>query len=193
MNFVLNDKIFEKFPALTTERLLLEEIEDIHADDMFKIRSDERVVRYLDREPHKTVEESMEMISSIRKSYSEKNGIDWAIINRSTQEVIGYIGYWRLLRERVRAEIGYALKPEFWHKGIMKEALVKVIEFGFEQFGLHSIEANINPLNIGSIKLLEKAGFKKEAYFREDFLFNGRYVDSVIYSLLETDNYLKVP
>jgi len=52
---------------------------------------------------------------------------------------------------------------------------------------LHSIEANVNPLNEKSKKVLERVGFKKEAYFRENYLFDGKFLDSVIYSLLEKD------
>jgi ribosomal-protein-alanine N-acetyltransferase len=87
----------------------------------------------------------------------------------------------------MRAEIGYAMKPEYWGNGYMYEALAKVINFGFNEFCLHSIEANVNPANASSIKLLEKLGFKKEAYFREDYLYNGKFLDTAIYSLLETD------
>ena len=71
----------------------------------------------------------------------------------------------------------------------MSEALLKVIEFGFNEFKLHSIMGNVNPQNKRSIKLLEKYGFKKEAHFREDYLYNGKYLDSIIYCLLENDLY----
>jgi ribosomal-protein-alanine N-acetyltransferase len=101
--------------------------------------------------------------------------------------LIGYFGFWRIDTHHCRGEIGYALHPNYWEKGYMKEAAFKLIEYGFSEIRLHSIEANVNPNNIPSIKLLEKIGFKKEAYFRENFLFNNEFVDSVIYSLLERD------
>ena len=66
----------------------------------------------------------------------------------------------------------------------MYEALCAIIEYGFNQMKLHSIEANINPDNIASQQLLEKAGFVREAYFRENYYFGGRFIDSAIYSLL---------
>ncbi|MCB9249885.1 MAG: GNAT family N-acetyltransferase [Ignavibacteriales bacterium] len=88
---------------------------------------------------------------------------------KNTSKVIGYIGYWRLVREGVRAEIGYALKPEYWGKGLMSESLLKVIEFGFANFGLHSIEGNVNPENKNSIKILEKFGFKRKLILEKIF------------------------
>jgi ribosomal-protein-alanine N-acetyltransferase len=190
MNIIINDSVFEIFPKLTTERLLLEEIEYSDAQDLFLIRSDNRVIKFLDRERHKSIDDTKAMITKIKESYRKREGINWVIKNRSTLQVIGYIGYWRLFRERVRGEIGFALKPDFWNKGIMTEALIKVIDFGFSKIGFHSIEGNVNPQNISSITLLEKIGFKKEAYFREDYLFDGEFKDSVIFSLLETDDYM---
>ena len=67
----------------------------------------------------------------------------------------------------------------------MKEALLKIIDFGFDEMNLHSIEANINPGNAASAMLLESAGFIKEAYFKEDYFFNGAFHDTIIYSRLK--------
>jgi ribosomal-protein-alanine N-acetyltransferase len=62
-----------------------------------------------------------------------------------------------------------------------------MVRFGFKEMNLHSIEANVNPLNERSQKVLERVGFKREAYFRENYLFDGKFLDSVIFSLLEKD------
>ncbi len=69
----------------------------------------------------------------------------------------------------------------------MNETFKTLIEFGFNNLQLHSIEANVNPLNQQSIKLLERVGFKKEAHFRQNFFHNGKFMDSFIYCLLESD------
>ena len=189
MNLKINDSVFDQFPNIETKNLVLESFMIQDAEEIFKIRSDDRVTKYLDRDNHKTVDESGSMIQSIIKSFEDKAGINWIIREKISFEVVGYIGYWKLIRENVRAEIGYALKPEYWGKGYMSEALLKVIEFGFNEFKLHSIMGNVNPQNKRSIKLLEKYGFKKEAHFREDYLYNGKYLDSIIYCLLENDLY----
>jgi ribosomal-protein-alanine N-acetyltransferase len=67
----------------------------------------------------------------------------------------------------------------------MSETLKTMLTFAFEQFGLHSISANVNPNNESSIRLLEKNNFVQEAYFKEDYFFDGKYIDSLIFSLLE--------
>jgi ribosomal-protein-alanine N-acetyltransferase len=91
--------------------------------------------------------------------------------------------------EKVRktGEIGYSIHHNFWGQGLMSETFKTLIEFGFNNMNLHSIEANVNPQNQQSIKLLERVGFKKEAHFRENYLHNGEFKDSFIYCLLESD------
>ena len=88
-------------------------------------------------------------------------------------------------KEHYRAEIGYVLNPAFWKKGIMKEAILAVLGYGFDVMHLHSIEANINPGNAASAGVLEATGFIKEAYFKEDFFFDGTFRDTIIYSRLK--------
>ena len=66
----------------------------------------------------------------------------------------------------------------------MKEALIKVIEYGFNEMKLHSIEAHINPANSASAGILEATGFIREAYFKEDFYYKGVFSDTAIYSKL---------
>ena len=66
----------------------------------------------------------------------------------------------------------------------MQEAVAAVLSYGFSAIKLHSVEANINPANVASKKLLEKNGFVQEAYFKENFYYNGRFMDAPIYALL---------
>ena len=66
----------------------------------------------------------------------------------------------------------------------MQEAMAAVLGYGFSAIGLHSVEANVNPDNQASVRLLEKNGFVREAYFKENYYYNGVFKDSVIYSLL---------
>ena len=187
MNTKINENIFEKFPILESERLIYREFKKNDKHALFSIRSDFRVMNYMDSPKHVSLQDSINMIENILVSFKEKTGINWAIINKSTDEFIGYLGFWRLIKQHCRAEIGYALKPEFWGKGLMKESFDMLIDFGFNNLQIHSIEADVNPKNIKSIHLLEKKGFRKEAHFRENYLFEGNFLDSLIYSLLEEE------
>ena len=114
------------------------------------------------------------------------SGITWGIeLKEGPGLLIGYICYWRLVKEHYRAEVGYMLLPQFWNKGIMKEALSEVVNFGYDKMKLHSIEGRINPANTASASLLVSTGFIREAYFKEDYFFNGEFGDTAVYSRLE--------
>ncbi len=187
MNKKINKNIFEKFPELESERLIFRKFKKTDKLDLFALRSDERVMNYMDSPKHESIRDSIKMIEDINISFYEKTGINWAIIKKYSNEFIGYFGFWRLIKQHCRAEIGYALKPENSGQGFMKESFDSLIDFGFRKLQIHSIEANVNPKNTKSIRLLEKKGFRKEAHFRENYLFEGNFLDSFIYCLIETD------
>ncbi|MEM9548423.1 MAG: GNAT family N-acetyltransferase [Bacteroidota bacterium] len=183
----MNYEVFKSFPTLTTERMTLQSYEVTDVDDLFELRTDPSVTAFLDRHPAKDKSEIRTQILDTQKDFNNHKGINWTIKLKGQNETIGYIGFWRIDHTNHRAELGYALKKEYWRKGLMYEAAVRIINFAFDELQVHSIMANINPTNAGSEKLLLKLGFRKEAYFREDYFFDGKFLDSVIYGLLTSD------
>ncbi|MEP6712466.1 MAG: GNAT family N-acetyltransferase [Ferruginibacter sp.] len=176
---------FDPFPQLETERLILRNISLADAPELFYLRSNKEVMKYIDREPQKTVEETETFIHFLLDMQAKNDAVLWVIaLKENSAVMIGNIGYWRMEKEHYRAEIGYMLHHDFWQKGIMKEAIKPVIDYGFTSMKLHTIEANINPANKASEVLLESIGFVREGYFKENYFFNGIFSDSAIYSLL---------
>ena len=174
---------FDPFPVLETGRLLLRNISAEDAEDIFILRTNEEAMKYINRPRLKTNDDAIELIK-VMTNIAER--IVWGITLKDTNKIIGSIGYHRIEKDHYRAEIGYMLLPEYWNTGLMTEAITKVIEYGFNEMGLHSIEANINPGNAVSRKILQKFNFVKEAYFKENFFFEGKFLDSEIYSLLKS-------
>lgn len=187
MKIEIDKSVFEKFPELESERLLFREILLSDSKDLYLIESNDAVVRYMDKHKMESINDSEKYIRSCWESYKTENGIEWGIIEKKSNSFIGYCGFWRIVKVHCRAEIGYSLNLNYWGKGYMTESLKTMIIFGFDKLRLHSIEANVNPNNKNSIKLLEGIGFKKEAYFRENFLFDDKFLDTITYSLLEKD------
>ncbi len=176
---------FSPFPEIRTKRLLLRRMKDDDAPEILFLRSDETVMRYIDREKTKSLEEATAFIQKINAAIDNNESILWGIsLPDKPDTIIGNISLWRIITQHYRAEIGYMLHPDFWNKGLMKEALKAVIDFGFNEMKLHSIEAHINPDNAVSGILLEKTGFIREAYFKEDFYFRGKFIDTAVYSIL---------
>ena len=177
---------FSPFPELSTKRLLLRRITKYDAPCILKLRSDETVMRFIDRERAKTLADAESFIRRIDDSLQANEGLTWGMALKEEPDLlIGTIGYWRIIKEHYRAEIGYMLRPDLWGKGIMKEALLEVINTGFNSLKLHSIEAHINPENTASGNILQSTGFVKEAHFKEDFYYEGTFRDTIIYSRLQ--------
>jgi len=176
---------FTPFPLIETERLLLRPVTLADAEAMHYLRTNERMIQYTNRAPDCSIEETKNKILQILKMQEINDAVQWGIsLKEKPAILIGTIGYWRIIREHYRAEIGYLLHPAHWQKGIMKEALNTVIKYAFEDMKLHSIEANINPDNLPSAALLESCGFIQEAYFKENYYYDGVFYDSIIYTKL---------
>jgi [ribosomal protein S5]-alanine N-acetyltransferase len=187
MTTAIDKSIFKSFPELESERLLFRKILLSDAQDLLLIRTNDDVIQFLDVVRFESIGDAEKWVHSVSESYDNETGINWGIVEKQSNDFIGYFGFWRMIPEHCRAEIGYALKPEYWGKGYMYETINKMVRFGFENMKLHSIEANVNPANEKSKRVLEKIGFKQEAYFRENYLFNNKFLDSLIYSLLKKD------
>lgn len=176
---------FSPFPVLKTSRLLLRQVQEADAAEILFLRSDEQVMEFIDRERTQTEADAIKFIKTINTAINNNESILWGIaLSENPDNLIGTICFWNIQAEHYRAETGYLLHPGYWGKGIMKEALLAVIDFGFTHMNLHSIKAMINPANNRSGILLEKTGFVKEAYFREDYFFRGKFLDTAVYSIL---------
>lgn len=178
------DFVTDPFPVLTTERLVLRCIRLSDAPAIFRIRSDEKVMKHIGRPRAEAFEDAVALIERILTDQRENNGINWAITFHNDDTVIGTIGFYRLKKEHFRGEVGYALHSAHWRKGIMREALKAVEQCGFEHFGFHSIEACTDPLNEASNALLLSSGYMREGLFKENYFWNGRFLDSAVYSKL---------
>lgn len=187
MNTRLNFAVFDEFPTLETEHLKLRAFDLSDTSALFAIRSNPTVMEYMDTDLMHKQSAAYLMIARMQVDFENQEAIHWVIEEKASNKMVGYFSYWRLDSKHCRAEIGYALHPDYWNKQYMTHTFLAVLKFGFNQLHLHSIEANVNPNNRASIKLLQKIGFQKEAYFRSNYFYNNRYIDSLIYCLLETD------
>jgi [ribosomal protein S5]-alanine N-acetyltransferase len=177
--------IFTPFPELRTNRLLLRQMTLTDAPRLQQLRSNEGAMKYINRPLTLTIQEAESWINIIIEALEKNDGITWCIcLKENPSKHIGNIGLWRIDKENHRGEIGYMLEPSHQGKGIMYEALQKVIEYGFREIKLHSIEGQIDPRNAASAALLKKAGFVQEAYFKENYYLRGGFADTAVYSIL---------
>ena len=109
------------------------------------------------------------------------------IIEKQSDKLIGDIGLHFFDVEHQQVEIGCTLDKNFQGKGFATEALAAVFDYLFQKLNKHRIITSIDPENKNSIKLVERLGFRKEAHFVESIFMNGKWVDDLIYALLEKD------
>lgn len=180
----INESVFENLPVLETERLRLRPVRSDDLEALFAIRSDPTMMQYIGRPLMKNHTEAEALLALIRGEYEAGTGIKWAITFRDQDEMIGNMMFRGISREHFSGEIGYMLHSDFWRKGIMREAAARGITFAFEELGLHSVFARIDPANAASAGILEKLGFQKSAHLRENYFFEGAFTDTGMYDLL---------
>lgn len=156
------------FPILTTERLILRCISQDDAESLTILRSDNEVNKYLDRPKVTTLNDSQLFIQKILRGVIEKTNYYWIITQKEDELLIGAIGFWNFSADKKTAEIGYELLPFYHGKGIMKEAILSVIEFGFKHLGLLKFLAFPKENNLKSIKLLKKVGFSEDVSYKNE-------------------------
>lgn len=177
----------DDFPILNTSRLSLKQVNENDAEGFFNLRSDSDFMKYLSRHPMQEMSEAELWVKNIMQSFEQKKGISWKICHQGQNELLGYIGFWQIDFYNCRGEVGFGLHPNFQGKGLMKEALLAILDYGFNQMNIHSVLADIDPNNLASAGLLQSCGFQKEGYIRENFYFDGNFLDSEFYGILKRD------
>lgn len=157
----MTNRIFTPFPILITERLTLRQLLLKDAQDIFALRSDSEINKYLDRKPSKTIEDARSFIDNITENIKNNESIYWAITLTESRTFVGAVCLFEFSDKHNKCEIGYELLSNFQGKGIMREATSKVIEYSAQTIKVQTIEAFTHKNNQRSTKLLEKLEFKR--------------------------------
>jgi ribosomal-protein-alanine N-acetyltransferase len=177
--------VFEDLPVLETERLVLRKLEMDDLADIFSYACDPEVAKYTSWTAHKTNNDTSAFLNYVLDLYKKGEVAPWGVVRE--RKVIGTCGFvgWDL--DHSRAEIGYALSRKYWGRGLMTEAVVRIINFGFRTMQLNRIQARCEAANIASARVMEKAGMRFEGVLREHEYSKGRYLDIVICSILRRE------
>jgi ribosomal-protein-alanine N-acetyltransferase len=186
---IKTEDVFGTFPILETERLLLRQITLDDAEDIFEYAVDPEMAKYVSWDPHTSIEDSIHFIHAMIKKYERICLSDWGIVYKENNKFMGTCGYGWWSSAHARAEIGYALSKKYWNRGLMTEALRKVVTFGFEKMKLNRIEARCFIANRASEKVMQKIGMKFEGIQREGLFAKEKYQDLKVYSILRREYY----
>lgn len=184
---IVDETIFRDLPVLETDRLILRKLSMDDAADIYSYASDPEMSRYTVWSSHTSIEDARCYLHYVLENYEKGLADNWGIVYKSSGRLIGTIGFFAVDREDFRAEIHYAISRAYSGKGLMSEAVRKVLSFGFGKLQLNRIQAHCMIANIGSERVMQKAGMTFEGIERESIFVKGEFHDLKRYAILQKD------
>ncbi len=171
--------------TLSAPRLELRMLRPDDAPAIFTLFSDREAMRYWSSAPWDQPQQASDYIASTQAGHESgdflRMGLDIG------GQLAGVINLYAFNRQNRRCEIGYMLGRAFWGKGYMQEAMATLLDYAFAALDLHRIEADIDPRNTASAKLLKSLHFVHEGHMRERWIINGEICDTDYFGLLRSD------
>ncbi|ASL49002.1 Spermidine N(1)-acetyltransferase (plasmid) [Burkholderia sp. AD24] len=181
---------FSEQLTITTRRLRLRPLREDDWQAFFTIWSDAEAMRYFSSPAIDSVDQATDRVARLLKASSEGNDLVCVVELLATGEAIGKCDLFHVHMQCRRAEIGFSLQRRHWGSGYMAEAASALIEHAFHTVKLRRLEADIDPRNLASARLLERLGFVREGLLRERWIVGDEVSDSALYGLLHGDHRL---
>ncbi len=176
----------KNFYLINSESLLLRQFNPKDLNNVFKGLSDPEIIKYYGVS-YSTLEDTKAQLQFYNDLKKNGTGIWWAICSPDNKVFYGACGLNDLDKEHKKAEIGYWLLKEHWGNGYISKVVPFVVKYGFEQLGLHRIEAMVETENSASKKLMDRLGFEHEGTLIECELKNGKYISLEIYAKIKSN------
>ena len=174
----------DSLPTLEAPRVRLRWLGESDVDALFRIFSDGPMMRYWSTTPMKERAEAVDLLQRIHRQFAERSAFQWGVERKEDGELLGTCTLFAFHRANARAEIGYCLRSPHWKQGYMGEGLTVLIDYAFASLKLHRLEADVDPANSSSLRILERMGFQREGLLRERWNVGGVIADSVMLGLL---------
>lgn len=175
--------------TISTERLVLEEITWDDLEDIHNLHSVPEVDEFNTLGIPKDIAETKDLIRRDIEYPPDKQRTSycWKIEIKDSGEFIGLAGMFPSNDKYRLAEIYYKLHPDHWGRGYATEVSKALIKTGFEEMGLHKVEAGVATGNLASIRVLEKCGMTREGLRRRILPIRGKWFDNYHYAIVEDD------
>jgi ribosomal-protein-alanine N-acetyltransferase len=174
-------------PRLSAGRLLLRPLQPGDADALFAIFSDAETMRYWSSAPWTSPTQAAALITSAQLGHADGSALRFGLEIVASGQLIGTCTLYSFSSSNRRCETGYILGRAHWGHGYMAEAMPALLAHAFGALDLNRVEADIDPRNEASARLLERLHFKKEGFMRERWIVNGEICDTDYYGLLRAD------
>ena len=170
---------------IETSRLIIRDFILEDWIDVHSYASNPKVTEYTLWGPNNEAETKSYVYQQLEKQQTnDRTDFEFAVILKDTNQLIGGCG---INIKELNAEIGYCFNADYWGNGYASEASKVLLRLAFEEFKVHRVYATCRPGNMGSAKVLSKIGMKKEGHLREHIWAKGKFHDSYLFSILESD------
>jgi RimJ/RimL family protein N-acetyltransferase len=173
---------------LRTERLVLREFVTDDWPAMLAYESDPLYLRYYEW-TEAAPEVTQAFVQRFVNNQQQLPRTKFQLAITLNGQLIGNCGIRKDEPDARQADMGYELAPTHWGNGYATEAAQAIVAFGFRELHVHRIWAECVPENKGSRRVLEKLGMKQEGHLRETQYYKGRWWDTLIYGLLESERH----
>ena len=172
---------------LQTPRLILRPLLPTDAPAVYAMHADPVTLRYWSTPPWADPALADELIARDLAAMAAGDYIRLGLERQSDGRLIGLCTLFAFYLPSRRCEIGYILQRDCWGQGLMHEALLTLLDYGFGMLALHRVEADIDPRNAGSQRTLDRLGFVQEGLLRERWIVAGDVCDTALLGLLRRD------
>jgi [ribosomal protein S5]-alanine N-acetyltransferase len=174
----------DRFPVLTTARLVLRETAAHDVEAVFAMESDPVAMRYWSRPPMQDLAEARASVERAMGLFAAGAALRWSMTRPDDDRMMGNVSLFNFRETSGCADIGYGQARDYWGQGYMHEALDAVITCAFGPMGLRRLEADVDPRNRGSMRALERHGFAREGLLRERWQVGDEISDTAFHGLL---------
>jgi ribosomal-protein-alanine N-acetyltransferase len=173
--------------CIESDRLRLVPPAASHLDDLQRVNGDDAVTRFLPYESWRTREDGHSWLARMQALAEAGTGRQLVLLARADGRAIGTLLLFRHDGSSARVEVGYALARAQWGRGLMREAVAAACAHAFDALQIRRIEAEVNPANHASCRLLHEIGFVLEGTLRQRWVGKGAAYDTQIHGLLADD------
>jgi len=169
---------------IASQRVLLRPVEGADLDGLMAVNGDPAVTRFLPYETWQSQQDAMAWLARMQQLGASGTGQQLVVERNQDRRIIGTVLVFRYDAGSARAEIGYVLGRAHWRQGYMREALAVLVDHAFSALGLRRLEAEVNPENSASCRVLDTLGFVHEGTLRQRWVGNRGPYDTRLYGLL---------
>ncbi len=174
----------DALPTLDAPRVRLRWLTAADVDALFDIYSDAAMMRYWSSPAMTERAEAEALLAKVHAGFAGKSAFQWGVERKDDGRLLGSCTLFYLHPANQRAEIGYALASAYWKKGYMTEALTALLDYAFGPMRLRRLEADIDPRNENSMRIVGRLGFRQEGLLRERWNVAGEIQDTAFLGLL---------